>query len=138
MKYHRYRLENERANQAAMRQFLQLRMMRLKYGDQLGGSAQQAPAPPPAPPAPRASDPGPEPGVRQGGETASQPAPQAVNRTEAGATQVTGGSMGSNEPRTFSTVDFTIGRADNAAGRTRDGVTPCDRPRQGGSEVLRE
>jgi hypothetical protein len=117
-----------------MRQFHQLQMMRLKYGDRLGGSAQQAPEPP----APTGSDPQPESGVPTGGETSSQPAPQAVHRSEAGATQVVDGPVGKSEPRTFSTVDFTIGRADAAAGRTTDGLSQPDRPRPGGSEVLRE
>jgi hypothetical protein len=134
MKYARYRRESERGNQAAMRQFHQLQMMRLKYGDRIGGAAQEAPEPP----APMASDPRPEPEVPKGVETPSQPASQAVHRSEAGAAQVVDGPVGNSEPRMFSTVDFTIGRADNAAGRMTDGVTPPDRPRQGSSEVLRE
>ena len=132
MKRLRYRRENERGYQAGMRLLHQMQVMRLKYGDRLGGTVDEED------PAPTASVSGPQPGVAAGDESPAQPGEQAVYRNEADATQVAGGPVGNDEPRTFSTVNLTIGRPDPATERTADEMTRAYRGRQDGSEVLKE
>jgi hypothetical protein len=132
MKYHRYRLESERGNQAALRTLHQLQRMRLNHGEQLGATV-EAPEP-----AATARDSQPEPGVADGAGSRSQPAGEPVHRNEAGATQVAGGPAGNNEPGTFSVVNFTIGRPDSNTERPAERIARPDRGDPGGSDVLRE
>jgi hypothetical protein len=132
MKYSRYRLESERGSQAAMRLLHQLQRMRLNHGEQLGATVEEDQ------PAPSGGDSGPDPGAAAGGEDPSQPAGQAVCGNEAGATQVAGGSTGSSERRTFSFVNFTVGRPESTTERPGPGLGRPDRRDPGGSEVLRE
>jgi hypothetical protein len=132
MKYHRYRLESERGSQAALRRLHQLQRMRLNHGEQLGATVEEPE------PAPTGGECRPDPGAAAGGEGPSQPAGEAVHGNEAGATQVAGESAGSSEPRTFSTVSFTIGRPAPTSPRKADGFAGPYRLGQGGSEVLRE
>jgi hypothetical protein len=115
-----------------MRLLHQMQLMRLKYGDRLGGTVEEEVS------APAASDSGPQPGVAAGGESPAQPGGEAVYRNEADATQVAGGSPGNDELRTFSVVNLTIGRPDATKARTADGVTRPYRGGQDGSEVLKE
>jgi len=136
MKYLRYQRECERGTQAALRLVHQLQRMRLNYGDQLGGPIDDE-EPDPIPTG-EASDSGPQPGVATGGESAAPGAEEAVYRNEAGATQVAGSSGGNNEPRTFSSVNLTIGRSDAGPERKTDNVALRFRPGPGGYEVLRE
>jgi hypothetical protein len=113
-----------------MRLLHQMQLMRLKYGDRLGGTVDEED------PAATASDSGPEAGVAAGGESPAQPGGEAVYRNEADATQVAGGPVGNDEPRTFSTVNLTIGRPDPATERTADGLTRAYRAGQDGSDDL--
>jgi hypothetical protein len=126
----RYQRENERGYQAGMRLLHQMQLMRLKYGDRLGGTVEAED------PAPTASDSGPQAGVAAGGESPAQPGGEAVYRNEAGATQVAGGTAGNDEPQTFSAVNLTTGRPDPITERTADGVTPPCRGGQDGSNDL--
>jgi hypothetical protein len=87
MKRLRYRRESERGQQAAMRLFHQLQMMRLKYGDRLGIGAAAAPA---APAQAEPADP-------KGGESPSTPPAESGQRTEAAAPEVAGGKSSNDE-----------------------------------------
>jgi hypothetical protein len=136
MKYLRYRRECERGTQAAMRLLHQLQRMRLNYGDELGTTIDDEE--PGTVPTGDARDSGPSPGVATGVESPAPAAEEAVYRSEAGATQVAGGAGSNNEPRTVSTVDFTIGRSEVAPQRKTDHVVLRFRPGPGGYEVLRE
>jgi hypothetical protein len=84
MKRLRYRRESERGQQAAMRLFHQLQMMRLKYGDRLGIGAPAAPAQA-------------EPADPKGGESPSTPPAESGQRTEAAAPEVAGGISSNDE-----------------------------------------
>jgi hypothetical protein len=132
MKYHRYRLENERGNQAGLRTLHQLQRMRLKYGEQLGATVEEPE------PGPSGGDSPSDPAVAAGGESPAQAAGGAVYRNEADATQVSGGPAGSSEPGTFSVVNFTIGRPVPATERKPDRFAGPQPGNPGGSEVLRE
>jgi hypothetical protein len=132
MKYHRYRLESERGNQAALRLLHQLQRMRLNHGEQLGVTVEEKE------PAPSGCGSGPDPGVPAAGEGPSQPGGEAVRENEADATQVAGCPAGSDEPGTVSTAEFTIGRSDSTPERKTDGVTRPQGPGQGGLEGVRE
>jgi hypothetical protein len=132
MRYLRYRRESEQGNQAALRTLHQLQRMRLNYGDQLVGPLEE-PVPVPNP-----GDSRPETAVPAAGESPSDGAEEAVHRNEADATQVDGGPVASSEPRTFSTVSFTIGRPHPASEpKPAVSVLPV-RPDRGGSEGLKE
>jgi hypothetical protein len=132
MKYLRYIRESDRGNQAAMRQFHQLQMMRLKYGDQLATAAEDED------PVRAGAASEPQPGPATAEERPSQQESFIGYRNEAGATQVDGGPAGSSEPRTFSTVDFAIGRPDGPLESRTDGLCRPEGPPPGGSEVLKE
>jgi hypothetical protein len=83
----RYRRESERGQEAAMRLFHQLQMMRLNYGDRLGIGAAAAPAAPAEPELPAES----------GGESPSAPPAESGQRTEAAAPQVAGDISSNDE-----------------------------------------
>jgi hypothetical protein len=119
-----------------MRLLHQLQRMRLNYGDELGATIDDEQPGPAA--TGDASDSRPQPGVATGGESPAPAAEESVYRSEAGATQVAGSPVGSNEPRAVSTVDFTIGRSDVASEPKTDSVVLRFRPGPGGYEVLRE
>jgi hypothetical protein len=92
MKRLRYRCESERRQQAGLRLLHQLQLMRLKYGEALGGTTQEL---------------APEAGSAPAAEPAAPPpssppaAEEAVYRTEAAATQAEGGARSNDEaPRT--------------------------------------
>jgi hypothetical protein len=132
MKYLRYIRESDRGNQAAMRQFHQLQMVRLKYGDQLASAAEDEDS------APAEAASAPQPGPSTAEESPSHQELVIGYRNEAGAAQADGGPAGSSEPRTFSTVDFAIGRSPGTPETKADGATEPHGPRRDGSEVLRE
>jgi hypothetical protein len=121
MKRLRYRRETQRAQESAMRLFHQLKATRLKYGQEPGEpAAEDADASEPEPaPAP----------------SGSEPAPEAVHRTEAAATQVSDG-ISSNDD-----VLSTAGGFESAAAARDDrdhsepGVRPPSEP---GFEPKRE
>jgi hypothetical protein len=95
MKYLRYIRESDRGNQAAMRQFHQLQMMRLKYGDRLATAAAEADE------APSGADSGPQTGAPTASGTPAEPAAETGHRNEADTTQVSGGTSSNEEaPRT--------------------------------------
>jgi hypothetical protein len=94
MKRSRYRRDSQRGRQSCLRELHQLQLMRLKYGEALGATpvamgtdAEAGPAAAAGPPASAASTPA--------------AAAEAVQRTEAAATQVEGGISSNDEaPRT--------------------------------------
>jgi hypothetical protein len=120
------------AAQAALRLLHQLQRMRLNHGEQLGATVEEPE------PAPTGGECRPDPGAATGGEGPSQPAGEAVYGNEAGATQVAGGSARSNEPRTFSVVNFTIERPESTTERPAARFARPHRGDPDSSEVLRE
>jgi hypothetical protein len=121
MKRLRYRRETQRAQESAMRLFHQLKATRLKHGEEpVEPAAEDADASEPEPAAV---------------PSASEPAPEAVYRTEAAATQVSDG-ISSNDD-----VFSTAGGSESAAAarddwnHLRPGVRPSSEP---GFEPKRE
>jgi hypothetical protein len=132
MKYRRYMTESARGNQAAMRQFHQLKLFRLKYGGPPAAAEEEEDSGPPAADSPPQATPA------AGAENPSHTEPFIGQRNEAGAAQVAGGSAGKSESASFSTVDFAIGRPPGKPIPGTEGVARPDRAGAGGSEVLRE
>jgi hypothetical protein len=121
MKRLRYRRETQRAQESAMRLFHQLKAQRVKHGEE--------------PVEPAAEDAGASETEAAAAPSASEPAPEAVYRTEAAATQVSDG-IGSNDD------DFSTAGGSEAAATAPDdrdhpepGVRPPSEP---GFEPKRE
>jgi hypothetical protein len=92
MKRLRYRRESERGQQAGMRQLHQLQLMRLKHGEALGATIQQA-----------ATEAGPTAtaGPPEASLSPAAGAEEVVHRTEAAVTQAAGGASSNDKaPRT--------------------------------------
>jgi hypothetical protein len=132
MKYRRYMTESARGNQAAMRQFNQLKLIRLKHGGPPVAAEEEEDSGPPA------ADSPPEEAPAAGAESPSHAEPFIGQRNEAGAAQVAGGSAGKSESRSVSTGASTIGRPETGPDSLTDAVVPPLGRGPGGFEVLKE
>jgi hypothetical protein len=132
MKYRRYMTESARGNQAAMRQFNQLKLFRLKYGGPPAAAEEEEDSGPPAADSPPQATPA------AGAESPSHAEPFIGQRNEAGAAQVAGGWAGTGAPATSSTGASTIGRPESNPESRADLIARPHGPAPGGLEVLKE
>jgi hypothetical protein len=115
-----------------MRQFNQLKLIRLKHGGPPAAAEEEEDSAPPA----ADSRPQATPAAEAGSPSHAEPF--IGQRNEAGASQVAGGSAGKSESASVSFVDFAIGRPSGMPETRTEGVAHPDRAGKGGSEVLRE